>query len=513
MIKKAGEEALGALFGFLGSNTLAAAGADLGALPGRGAGSLRLVYGDGQITFVDEGWPAVLDIQGPFTATTPIGRNTQISLPVSIQSPLQIGMPQTVPAYQSPAVWFIAPITPGVVVGASPTIRFGYTEYHEPTVVDVRIDGFLRSFLFTEVVDPYSSATLHIMQASLAPPFNLKGGANTIVATVVDAYGSTASATLAVQVNGAPRPPKNLRVQGGDGKALVSWTTNLEADVVAYNLVRSTAGGPASPVTAQPLTAPVWLDEGLTSGTLVAYQVQAIDQEGRRSALTSPVSVTVGALQQELPAPQLPVDVVATPGDRQIEITWTPTGTQPIAYRVLAADAAAGGVDASAAPYAPVQGQGLNRSLAFVDDGAANGQTRCYQVTALSYALQESAHTAPVCAAAVDLPPAAPTGLTVYQVSSRVRLAWDPISAADLAGYRVQRSVDGGGFAPVGGLMSGTLFEEPAEPGRLVAYRVQAVDSGGQAGPLSAPVAWAALAAGVPSGAGFAVYLPLVVRQ
>ena len=95
-----------------------------------------------------------------------------------------------------------------------------------------------------------------------------------------------------------------------------------------------------------------------------------------------------------------------------------------------------------------------------------------------------------------------------------MRLAWDPIAAAaDLAGYRVQRSVDGGGFAPVGGLMSGTLFEEAAEPGRLVAYRVQAVDNGGQAGPLSAPVAWAALAAGAPSGAGFAVYLPLVVRQ
>ena len=257
-----------------------AAGADVGALPVC-AGSLRLLYGDGQITFVDKGWPAVLEIQGPFTATTPIDRNTQISLPVSIQSPDQIGMPQAVPAYQLPAVWFIEPITPSVVVGESPVVRFGYTEYHEPTVVDVRINGFLRSFLFTEVVDPYSSATMHIIQASLAPPFNLKEGANTIVATVVDAYGSAASANLTVQVSGAPRPPKNLRIRGGDGKALISWTANLEAEVLGYNLVRSTAGGTASPVTAQSLTAPVWLDEGLTNGTLYAYQVQAIDQEGR----------------------------------------------------------------------------------------------------------------------------------------------------------------------------------------------------------------------------------------
>ena len=155
------------------------------------------------------------------------------------------------------------------------------------------------------------------------------------------------------------------------------------------------------------------------------------------------------------------LDVVAIPGDRQIEITWTPTGTQPIAYRVLAADMAAGGVDAATAPYAPLQGQGLTRSLAFVDAGATNGQN-----------VLLSGHRPIVCAAGKARPSrrCAPPPWTCRWLCRRVSLcisqtrvrAWPGTRsvAADLAGYRGPSAVwTGGGFAPVGGLMSGTLFE------------------------------------------------------
>ena len=341
LIKKAGEEALGALFELSGIQHRLRRRAPMWAhCQGSGAGSLRLVYGDGQITFVDKGWPAVLEIQGPFTATTPIDRNTQISLPCEhpVSGPDRHAAGWCLPtncrlsgsSSRSPRVSLSASRLRFALGIPSITSRPWWTCASTGSCVH---SSSPRSSI------PTAARRLHIMQASLAPPFNLEGGANTIVATVVDAYGSTASATLAVQVSGAPRPPKNLRVQGGDGKALVSWTANLEADVVAYNLVRSTAGGPASPVTAQPLTAPVWLDEGLTNGTLYAYPGASDRPGGKAQRSDEPgVGDGRGAAAGVCRRRSCPPNVVATPGDRQIEITWTPTGTQPIAYRVLAAD-------------------------------------------------------------------------------------------------------------------------------------------------------------------------------
>jgi hypothetical protein len=63
----------------------------------------------------------------------------------------------------------------------------------------------------------------------------------------------------------------------------------------------------------------------------------------------------------------------------------------------------------------------------------------------------------------------------------RVRLVWEAAGAADLAGYRVVRSIAGGTFAPVGGglIRGGEWIDEAVTAGTIYTWRVSSVDADG----------------------------------
>lgn len=87
-------------------------------------------------------------------------------------------------------------------------------------------------------------------------------------------------------------------------------------------------------------------------------------------------------------------------------------------------------------------------------------------------------------------PPAVPTDLSATGYERHVSLSWEPISADDLQRVRIERSVGGRPFEPVGIQRPGRgRYADVLDgPGTTVAYRVRAVDYHGNVSNASATV-------------------------
>ncbi len=76
--------------------------------------------------------------------------------------------------------------------------------------------------------------------------------------------------------------------------------------------------------------------------------------------------------------------------------------------------------------------------------------------------------------------PAAPTGLDATLDGSAVQLDWDDNGEADVTGYAVERSVDGGSFERVATPGNSSYRDTSAPADSSVTYRVVALDNGGE---------------------------------
>ena len=74
-----------------------------------------------------------------------------------------------------------------------------------------------------------------------------------------------------------PTAPKTVQVIAGSNAAWLTWPDSPEEDVAGYNVYRSPAGLPAELV-ASALSAPEFLDKGLSNGESYSYTVTAVDQ-------------------------------------------------------------------------------------------------------------------------------------------------------------------------------------------------------------------------------------------
>jgi len=114
-----------------------------------------------------------------------------------------------------------------------------------------------------------------------------------------------------------------------------------------------------------------------------------------------------------------------------------------------------------------------------------------YRVAALAAAGPpriESDLSAPAAATFKDLlPPPVPAGLTALVETNAVRLVWDPVSAPDLAGYKLYRTEGSGietlrpiGRIPLTGVITETNFRDTAvNHGISYFYEVTSVDKSG----------------------------------
>ena len=257
----------------------------------------------------------------------------------------------------------------------------------------------------------------------------------------------------------APAPPTGLAAIGGDREVALSWTDGSEYDIDFYRVLRN--GTEVAVVVGTS-----WTDPGVTNGTTYSYAVVAVDTSGNASDPSDPAT----AIPRDAGPPAAPTGLAATPGDRQVELTWDAAPeVDVVSYRVWR-----DGVQVA-----------VVSDPTFTDTGLTNGVPYEYAVMAVDDSGNDSAPSDPVPATPVDLdPPAVPTGLAARPSDGAVTLSWDDPAEYDLDGYRVLR--DGVEVAFVSG---SPWTDSGLTNGVEVVYTLVAVDTSGNESAPSDPAA------------------------
>ena len=252
----------------------------------------------------------------------------------------------------------------------------------------------------------------------------------------INSAGAGAPATaISVTPYGLPDAPPTLNVVAGNAAVTLSWTAPVVtggSSVSGYKIEQSADGGTTWTVvnvnTGSTTTSAVV--SGLTNGTAYSFRVSAITRGG-----TSAPSATAGATPATTPGS--PTSVTASPGDRQVTVTWAPPtdngGSAVTSYKV---ERSADGGRTWTTVIASTT------DLSVLDTGApgtlTNGTLYVYRVTATNV-MGAGAPTLPtyaIPAARAD----APSNLAAVPGSLQVVLTWTPptnTGGAPITGYEV----------------------------------------------------------------------------
>ncbi len=301
-----------------------------------------------------------------------------------------------------------------------------------------------------------------------------------------DTADNTSSASSAAATPGDATPPgapTGLGAVALNAGVSLTWTAPTDnVAVTGYKVYRSSGGGSYALI-ASPTTA-YFADSGLTNNTAYSYKVSAVDAAGNTSPQSAIAAATPSA-GADTQAPSVPGAPAATPGSKQVSLTWSPSidNVAVAGYRVLR-----NGVQV-----------GAPSGTSFTDTGLTNGTSYSYTVAAVDAAGNASAPSSATSATPLDAtPPSTPGGLGATGGNAQVALTWT--AATDnvgVTGYRVYRSTTGAGgtytqlATPTGTFYTDTVVTN----GSSYSYRVAAVDLAGNVSAQSA-VATATPAAG-----------------
>lgn len=275
-----------------------------------------------------------------------------------------------------------------------------------------------------------------------------------------------------------PPAPTGLSAVPGEGEVELSWDAVGE-DVVGYRVFQaSSADGPWTMVSEDIVPGTSTTVGGLTSGTTYWFAVTALDEAGNSSERSAPVDA---ALADDT-APAVPQNLSARPQDGAADLSWDAVADADLAgYQVYVATGPDG-------PWAE-HGDRVTGTSATVG-GLTNGTEYWFSVAAVDARGNTSARSGPDQATPQDsTAPAAPRNVVAAGHDARVTITWEPVAAADLAGYRVERATaETGAYARVhDDVNSGTeLVDTDVRNGTTYWYRVLAVD---QRGNVSEPSA------------------------
>ena len=203
----------------------------------------------------------------------------------------------------------------------------------------------------------------------------------------------------------------------------------------------------------------------------IVIGVRALNARGRTSGWSNFVTLTV---VEPLAKPLLKAESDADGA----KLSWNVASPLARIYRKTAAD------------KEPVQLAEVRIVSEYVDRNAEYGKPYEYSVTAWNgTARSESSDTVAITPVDTFAPPA-PGGLQAIAGVSTVELAWERVAdVADLRGYRVYRSVEGGAFERLTERAEVPSFSDKTAPaGKKCAYVVAAFDTAGNEGPRSAVV-------------------------
>ncbi|HSR12810.1 MAG TPA: fibronectin type III domain-containing protein [Thermodesulfobacteriota bacterium] len=270
--------------------------------------------------------------------------------------------------------------------------------------------------------------------------------------------------TVVNSVGQPPSAPLSVAATPGDGQVSVGWG-NVGC-ATSYNLYWGKTPGVSKRNGTKIANIPnPYTHVGLANGTAYYYVVTAENNFGE-----GPESVQVAATPGRAPAP--PGSVNATPGDRQVSVSWSavPGATGYNLY--WSTDP--GVTKSSGTKIAGV-------ASPFAHTALTNGVTYYYVVTAFS-SYGESSESTTV-SAAPGIPPPAPTGVVASAGNQQVTMNWNPVTGATR--YNLYW-----GTTPSVNKVSGNLIANVASPfthtgrtnGTTYYYVVTAVNSYGESG-------------------------------
>ena len=289
-----------------------------------------------------------------------------------------------------------------------------------------------------------------------------------------------------------PAAPSVSSVDGNTTSLDVNWTapSNTGPDIDNYDL-RYREGSSGSwtngPQNVSGTSATI---SGLTESTSYQVQVLARNAEGD-SPWSLPGSGQTGALG----APDVPHSLDATPGNRQVMLSWVqPPGGAEVTHYEYEQDLSG--------TWISTGGTATSHTVT----GLTNGQTYTFRVRAVNSAGASAASTASASVTPATVP-GAPTGLGATVSDQRVDLIWTaPASngGQSITGYEYEQG-GSGTWISTGGTATGyTVFN--LTNGQPYRFRVRAVNSvGAGAASAASPNVTPARAPDAPSGLGATV--------
>ncbi|NTX36006.1 fibronectin type III domain-containing protein [Myxococcus sp. CA033] len=227
----------------------------------------------------------------------------------------------------------------------------------------------------------------------------------------------------------APPVPTGLSILAANSGVILSWDPSPAADLkdyaVRYRVVGQTTPSYKWGVGAPPLTLP-----GLVNGVTYAFEVKAQDTSGNASAYCAAVNATPTPTGPDVTPPVVPGQLVATPGDTVLGLTWS-ANTEPDFRRYTVKYRAAG-----AATYS--YRYSLTQPLVTLT-GLVNGTTYELMVKAEDLSGNASGYATPITATPAASTPQCPTfGAPVNLTPHNIAILTD---ASGLAASRANAQV------------------------------------------------------------------------
>jgi fibronectin type 3 domain-containing protein len=224
-----------------------------------------------------------------------------------------------------------------------------------------------------------------------------------------------------------PSVPAKPTATAGDGQVTLSWPAS-SGGASSYQVLRGTASGGPYPVAASS-TSTGFTDTGLTDGTTYYYVVKS--NNGSCQSAPSPQA----SAKPVCTPPSAPTNLLATPGDTKVTLSWTAPTTGTVKSYVVERTTA--GADAHTDIPAPA-------ATTYSDSSLVNGTTYYYVVSASNGSCLSLPSTVvpatPIQACALT----SPTGVVATPGNQQVTITW-PVSDAGSLSYVVSRGTASGG--------------------------------------------------------------------
>ena len=249
----------------------------------------------------------------------------------------------------------------------------------------------------------------------------------------------------------APSAPTNVEASPGNAQATVSWTAPSSdggSAITSYTVTSDPGEQTCVVDSGDPLPTTCTVT-GLTNGTAYTFTVTATNAVGTSAPSTASASVTpVSAPAAEANPPGAPTNVLVTPGDAQVSVSWTaPASNGGAAITTYKVTANPGGATCEVTAGDPLP-------TTCTVTGLTNGVAYTFTVTATNSAGTSEPSSASAAVTPIGIP-AAPTGVTLipgdadawllfttvpgvaaYEVSVTIGTAapgeWVRVSASDL---------------------------------------------------------------------------------